>query len=99
LGAGGIVPQPVRQPGSGTDVALPIVGAYADSSVAVATGEEESRPSPALALQQQINEAWSEDARADPDTRWSPRATLLFSGSVAGLLWGAIAMAIYAATR
>jgi hypothetical protein len=93
------VPQPVRQSSSGPEVAPPIVGTPTEPSVAVATGQEDSRPSPALALQEQINEAWSENADADTETRWSPRATLLFSGGVAGLLWGAIAIAVFAVTR
>ena len=97
------MPQATRHVRSKAEVAA----APTPPPIAVATGQEDARSSPALALQQQVSDSWQTPARSDsdsasesgPEGRWSPRSTLLFSGGVASLLWGAIAMAIYAATR
>jgi hypothetical protein len=45
-----------------------------------------------------IEAAWRERA-AQPARRWSPRATLAFSGGAALLLWSAIGLAVHAVVR
>jgi hypothetical protein len=79
---------PVAVAGVGGARPLPRPSNYLDPSVA----------SPARSRQELIEAAWRERA-AQPGRRWSPRATLAFSGGAALLLWGMIGLAIHAAVR
>jgi hypothetical protein len=67
------------------------------SAVRPAVASDPDVPSPAIAIQQELDRQWraqAGDAKAD---RWSPRATLAFSASVSLALWAAIAAAAWAA--
>jgi hypothetical protein len=55
-------------------------------------------PSPAAALQQELDRQWSAQAGASESRRWSPRSTLIFSTSISLALWAGIAAA-WAALR
>ena len=55
-------------------------------------------PSPARSLQQLLRDRWSADPLPDDGRRWAPRSTLMFSGAVALLFWGAVA-GLVAASR
>ena len=55
-------------------------------------------PSPAAALQQELNRQWRAQADPSASRRWSPRSTLIFSTSVSLALWAGIA-AVWAALR
>lgn len=56
-------------------------------------------PSPARNLQQIVEESWGQGEANASAHRWSPQATLLFTGSVSLLLWGITIGAVFAAIR
>jgi hypothetical protein len=66
--------------------------------VRAAAASDAEVPSPAIAIQQELDRQLRTQAGAAADAnRWSPRATLAFSTSVSLALWAAIAAAAWAA--
>jgi hypothetical protein len=55
---------------------------------------DSAAPSPARQLQQKLEAAALDQPAGDNGVRWAPGATLLLSGGVSVLLWGAIALAL-----
>jgi hypothetical protein len=53
-------------------------------------------PSPAVAMQHELERQWRLRASASQSSRWSPRATLAVSTAIALALWGAVATALFA---
>jgi hypothetical protein len=55
--------------------------------------------SPALGLQSRLGDAFAAQPDADAGRRWSPRATLLFSGGLALIFWLVLAAGAWAISR
>jgi len=81
------------------DRASPPQAKVKQSAVRPAAASDADVPSPAIAIQQELNRQLQAQPGAAEAGRWSPRATLLFSTSVSLGLWAAIAAAAYAALR
>jgi hypothetical protein len=67
------------------------------SAVRAAAASDPDVPSPAIAIQQELDRQLRAQPGAAEAGRWSPRATLLFSLSVSLGLWAAITAAAWAA--
>ncbi|HTX51223.1 MAG TPA: hypothetical protein VME40_17750 [Caulobacteraceae bacterium] len=64
-----------------------------------ANGDEIGAASPALELQSQLGDAFTEQSTPDDGRRWSPRATILLGGGGALTLWLAILAGAWAIFR
>jgi hypothetical protein len=69
------------------------------SAVRSAAPSDAEVPSPAIAIQQELDRQLRAQAGGAEPARWSTRSTLVFSASVSLALWAAIAAAAYAALR
>jgi hypothetical protein len=68
-------------------------------AVRAAKTDDVSAPSPAIALQHELERQWRARAGIQQAVRWSPKATLAFSGALGLTLWAAIAAAALAALK
>lgn len=75
-----------------------VLESFADSDALYQLAPSDS---PARMLQEQLVSTFEGDPRSIdlPPDRWSARRTLLFVVSASGLLWGLIALGVYAAVR
>jgi hypothetical protein len=67
--------------------------------VRAAKTDDVAAPSPAIALQHELERQWRARAGIQQAVRWSPKASLAFSGAIGLTLWGVIAAAVLAALR